>query len=238
MSKNYGKLYLLPTTISDGDWQNTIPQFVRDLSIKLQHFVVEDIRTARRYLRRIGSKQDFDNMDFFILNKHTKAMDIPSFIQPCLQGKDMGLLSEAGVPCVADPGNEVVKIARRHGIQVVPMVGPSSIIMALMASGFNGQNFAFIGYLPIDKSARAKQLKILEDRIKHEDQTQIFIEAPYRNRKLFEEILTRLSSSIKICIARELSGKNEWIEVHSVQEWKKTRIPEIQKQNTIFLLYK
>jgi len=238
MSKNFGKLYLLPTTISDGDWQNTIPQFVRDLSIELQHFVVEDIRTARRYLRRIGSKQDFDSMDFFILNKHTKAMDIPGFIQPCLQGKNMGLLSEAGVPCVADPGNEVVKVARQHGIQVVPMVGPSSIIMALMASGFNGQNFAFIGYLPIDKFARAKHLKILEDRINREDQTQIFIEAPYRNQKLFDEMLARLSPSIKICIARELSGEKELIEVHTVQEWKKTRKPDIQKQNTIFLLYK
>ena len=238
MSKNYGKLYLLPTSISDGDWQKTIPQYVRDLSINLQHFVVEDVRTARRYLRRIGSKQDFDSMDFFILNKHTQVMDIPTFIRPCLQGNDMGLLSEAGVPCVADPGNEVVKVARQKGIQVVPMVGPSSILMSLMASGFNGQNFAFIGYLPIDKFARAKQLKILEDRIIRENQTQIFIEAPYRNQKLFDELLNRLSPSTKICIARELSGEKELIEVHSVQEWKKTAKPEIQKQNTIFLLYK
>jgi len=238
MSKNYGKLYLLPTSISDGDWQKTIPQYVRDLSINLQHFVVEDVRTARRYLRRIGSKQDFDSMDFFILNKHTQAMDIPDFIRPCLQGNDMGLLSEAGVPCVADPGNEVVKVARQKGIRVVPMVGPSSILMSLMASGFNGQNFAFIGYLPIDKFARAKQLKILEDRIIRENQTQIFIEAPYRNQKLFDELLNRLSPSTKICIARELSGEQELIEVHNVQEWKNTKKPQIQKMNTIFLLYK
>jgi len=215
MKQNFGKLYLLPTTISDGDWQNTIPQYVRDKSINLQHFVVEDVRTARRYLRRIGSTQDFDSMDFFILNKHTQAMDIPSFIEPCLKGNDMGLLSEAGVPCVADPGNEVVKVARRKGIQVIPMVGPSSIIMALMASGFNGQNFAFIGYLPIDKFARAKHLKQLEDRINREDQTQIFIEAPYRNQKLFDEMLSKLSPQIKLCIAREISGKNELIEVPS-----------------------
>ena len=238
MTKNFGKLYLLPTTISEGDWQNTIPQYVRDRSIDLQYFVVEDIRTARRYLRRIGSKQDFDSMDFFILNKHTQAMDIPSFIAPCLQGHDMGLLSEAGVPCVADPGNEVVKVARQKGIQIVPTVGPSSIIMALMASGFNGQNFAFIGYLPIDKSARAKHFKQLEDRINREDQTQIFIEAPYRNQKLFDEMLAKLSSQTKLCIAREISGEKELIEVHTIQEWKKTRKPEIQKQNTIFLLYK
>jgi len=238
MSNKIGKLYLLPTTISDGDWQSTIPQFVRDISIELQHYVVEDVRTARRYLRKIGSKQDFDSMDFFILNKHTQAMDIPSFIKPCLEGNDMGLLSEAGVPCVADPGNEVVKVARQKGIQVIPMVGPSSIIMSLMASGFNGQNFAFIGYLPIDKFARARYLKTLEDRINKEDQTQIFIEAPYRNQKLFEEMLLKLSPNTKLCIAREISGEKELIEVHSIQEWKKTRKPDIQKQNTIFLLYK
>ncbi|MCK5856551.1 MAG: SAM-dependent methyltransferase [Bacteroidales bacterium] len=238
MNKNLGRLYLLPTTISNGDWQNTIPQFVRDKSIDLQHFVVEDIRTARRYLRRIGSKQDFDSMDFFILNKHTQAMDIPSFIQPCLDGYDMGLLSEAGVPCVADPGNEVVIAARQKGVQIIPMVGPSSIIMALMASGFNGQNFAFIGYLPIDKFARAKYFKLLEGRINNEDQTQIFIEAPYRNQKLLDEMLAKLSPQIKLCIAREISGEKELIEVHTIQEWKKSRKPEIQKQNTIFLLYK
>lgn len=238
MSKNYGKLYLLPTTISEGNWENTIPNSVRDKTIELQHFIVEDIRTVRRYLRRIGSTQDFDEVNFSILNKHTKAMDIPSFILPCLDGKDMGLLSESGVPCVADPGNIVVQIAREKGIQIVPMVGPSSILMSLMASGFNGQNFAFIGYLPIDKFARAKYLKVLESRISKEDQTQIFIEAPYRNQKLMEELIQRLSPNIKLCIARELSGEQELIEVQTIQEWKKRKLPSIQKQNTIFLLYK
>ncbi len=238
MPDKTGTLYLLPTTISDGDWQHTIPQFVRDKSIELMHFVVEDVRTARRYLRRIGGKQDFDQCTFFILNKHTRPEDIPDFVQPLLQGKDMGLLSESGVPCVADPGNEVVRAARRKGIRVAPMVGPSSILMALMASGFNGQNFAFIGYLPIDKNERGRYLKKLEERIFREDQTQIFIEAPYRNQKLLDDLIQRLSPETKICVAREISGSNELIEVHRVQEWRKRKKPDIQKQNTIFLLYK
>jgi len=238
MGTKSGTLYLLPTTISDSDWQETIPQYVRDKSVSLMNFVVEDVRTARRYLRRIGGKQNFDECRFFILNKHTRPEEIPAFIAPLLEGYDMGLLSESGVPCVADPGNEVVKIARGKGIRVVPMTGPSSILMSLMASGFNGQNFAFVGYLPIDKSARGRYLKTLEERIFREDQTQIFIEAPYRNQKLLDDLIQRLSPEIRICVAREISGKNELIEVHSVSEWRKRKKPDIQKQNTIFLLYK
>ena len=238
MSHNKGTLYLLPTTIGNSDWQNSIPQFVRDKSINLMHFVVEDVRTARRYLRRIGSKLDFDKAVFFILNKHTRTEDISTFITPLLEGHDMGLLSESGTPCIADPGNVVVEAAREKGIKTVPMVGPSSIILSLMASGFNGQNFAFAGYLPIDKGERGRKLKQLEERIFKEDQTQIFIEAPYRNQKLLEDLIQRLSPAIKICVARELNSDNELIEVKTVQQWRKSPKPDIQKKNTIFLLYK
>jgi len=171
------------------------------------------------------------------LNKHTLEHDIPHFIKPLKDGFDMAIISESGLPCVADPGNLVVQIAQEQGITTVPLVGPSSLMMALMASGFNGQNFAFVGYLPIENGQKLKALKSLESRIYSDNQTQIFIEAPYRNQKLFEFILQNAQSATKLCLARDISGKNELILSKSIHDWKKHKI-DIQKENTVFLLYK
>ncbi len=231
------KLYLLPNTISDGEWQSVIPQGVRDTSFGIRHFVVENVRTARRYLRKIGFKTDFEEVEFFELNKHTIEQDIPRFIKPLKNGYDMAIISESGLPCVADPGNLVVQIAQQQGITTVPLVGPSSLMMALMASGFNGQNFSFVGYLPIDNTQKLKALKNLESKIYSDNQTQIFIEAPYRNQKLFDFILKYAQPATKLCLARDISGKNELILTKNILDWKKHKI-DIQKQNTVFLLYK
>lgn len=231
------KLYLLPNTISEGEWQYVIPEGVKNKSLPIRHFIVENIRTARRYLRKIGFNADFDEVEFFELNKHTIEQDIPKFIKPLKEGFDMAIISESGLPCVADPGNLVVQIAQQQGITTTPLVGPSSLMMALMASGFNGQNFAFVGYLPIENGQKLKALKNLESRIYGENQTQIFIEAPYRNQKLFEFIIKHAQASTKLCVARDISGNNELILSKSILDWKKHKI-DIQKQNTVFLLYK
>lgn len=231
------KLYLLPNTISEGEWNNVIPEGVKDKSLPIRHFIVENIRTARRFLRKIGFSNDFEEVEFFELNKHTLEQDIPRFIKPLNDGFDMAIISESGLPCVADPGNLVVQIAQEQGITIVPLVGPSSLMMALMASGFNGQNFAFVGYLPIDNGQKLKAIKTLENKIYADNQTQIFIEAPYRNQKLFDFIIQNAQAATKLCIARDISGKNELILSKSIHEWKKHKI-DIQKENTVFLLYK
>ena len=235
---NKGILYLLPNTISDGEWQQVIPQGVKEESLPIRHFIVENLRTARRYLRKIGFSADFDSeVVFFELNKHTMQADIPSFLEPLKQGRDMAIISESGLPCVADPGNVVVEIAQNLNIEIKPLVGPSSIFLSLMASGFNGQNFAFIGYLPIENGQKIKAIKNMESRIYKENQTQIFIEAPYRNQKLFEFMIQNCNPNTKLCIAKEVSADNEYIKTKTIAQWKKQKV-DIQKQNTIFLLYK
>lgn len=231
------KLYLLPNTISEGEWKNVIPEGVKEKSLSIRHFIVENVRTARRFLRKIGYSTDFSEVEFYELNKHTLQEDIPNFIQACKEGNDMAIISESGLPCIADPGNLVVEIAHQQGITIVPLVGPSSLMMALMASGFNGQNFAFVGYLPIENGQKLKALKNLENKIFADNQTQIFIEAPYRNQKLLEFIIQNAQSATKLCIARDISGNNELIVSKSILDWKKYKI-NIQKENTVFLLYK
>lgn len=235
---NTGVLYLIPNLISDDTQDKVIPVWVSNQIMNLRHFITEDLRTARRYLRKIGFTADFDTeVNFYLLNKHTKPGEVPDFIMPLLKGEDMGVLSESGVPCVADPGNIVVEKAQELNIRVVPLVGPSSILLSLMASGFNGQNFAFLGYLPIHDKEKKDALKLLENRILREDQTQIFIETPYRNQKLFESILSLCRSDLKLCIARDVTGPKEMILTRTLSEWK-TEKPNINKVNTIFLLYK
>lgn len=233
----FGKLILLPNLISENDWDLVIPTKVRDTIIELKSIVTEDIRTARRYLRKLGYSGDFTDRNFYVLNKHTHQDDIIEFIQTCLQGEDLGMLSEAGLPCIADPGNSLVEMARSFNIDVVPLTGPSSIFLSLMASGFNGQNFAFVGYLPIDKIARKKRISELERIIKEQDQTQIFIEAPYRNQQLFESLIQNCNPNTILCIASNVTATNEWIKVKTIEDWKKTKV-DISKQNTIFLLYR
>lgn len=233
-----GTLYLIPNVISDdtADW--VIPVEVKLLIQNLRHFIAEDLRTARRYLRKIGYTADYDtDTNFYLLNKHTPHGEIPDFILPLLNGQNVGILSESGVPCVADPGNIVVAAAQELDIQVKPLVGPSSILLSLMASGFNGQNFAFVGYLPIQEKEKKDKIKALENRILKEDQTQIFIETPYRNQKLFESLLSTCRADLKLCIARDISGPHEKILTRTIAEWRAQKF-DINKVNAIFLLYK
>lgn len=233
-----GNIYLIPNTIGESNVDDVITNSVLASLRELRHFIVEDIRTARRFLRKAGFTANFDTeVEFFALNKHTHETEIPNFLLPAISGHSMGVLSESGVPCVADPGNVVVEMAQDMGLRVVPFVGPSSIILSLMASGFNGQNFAFIGYLPIKDNERNKKIKEIEQRIMHENQTQIFIEAPYRNKKLFEALLKVCRPDMRLCVARNITEKSEFIKTKSISDWKKSS-PDINKRNTIFLLYK
>lgn len=234
---NLGKLYLLPNLLAETNWQDVIPQNVRNILVDLENIVVEDVRTARRYLRKLGYTNDFTDRNFMELNKHTKEDALMDYLQICLQGKDIGMLSESGLPCIADPGNLLVDYARSMNIKVVPLTGPSSIFLSLMASGFNGQNFAFIGYLPIDKRERTTKIMELERLVSNHDQTQIFIETPYRNLQVLEALLQTCKPNSRLCIATNISASNESIQTKSILDWRKSKI-DIAKQNTIFLLYK
>lgn len=231
-------LYLFPTLLADVDWQESIPNNNVDKIMNADCFIVEELRTARRFLRSIGYKKDYDTVSFYVLNEHTKDEELSSMLQPIeKENKDIFLLSEAGLPCVADPGAKIVAIAQKKNINVVPLVGPSSIYMSLMASGFNGQNFAFVGYLPIKEHEKYKRLHQLEERAYKENQTQIFIEAPYRNDKLFEFLKKTLRNETLLCIASDISSPTQTITTKSIAEWKRKKEFVIGKRNTIFLIY-
>jgi 16S rRNA (cytidine1402-2'-O)-methyltransferase len=233
-----GTLYLIPTVLSDSaPLENVLPSGNAAVVVRLKHFIVENVRTARRFLKRVDREIDIDSLTFYELNQHTDAVQIGSFVQPLQQGFDMGVISEAGCPAVADPGADVVAVAQKMGARVVPMVGPSSILMSLMASGFNGQSFAFNGYLPIEKNERTQALRKLEQRIYAENQTQIFIETPYRNQQMVEELCRTLRPQAKLCIARDITGDGENIRTRALAEWKKS-LPEIGKVPCIFLIFK
>ncbi|MFA6806335.1 MAG: SAM-dependent methyltransferase [Bacteroidales bacterium] len=230
-------LYLFPTPIADNDLKYSMPAINLELLEECDCFIVEELRTARRFLKKAGYKRDFDEVEFFILNEHTKSDEIENFLKPLLKNKNIGLMSEAGLPCVADPGSMVVSLAQRKGIRVKPLVGASSLMMALMASGFNGQNFAFVGYLPIDKFARVKRIKELESILHKSNQTQIFIEAPYRNNQMMESLVNNLNPATLICIGVDISMDTEQIITKTSKDWKKTSI-DLNKRNTVFLIYK
>lgn len=230
-------LYLIPVTLGDTPLSQVLPSYNIEIISGIRHFIVENVRTARRFLRQTDAKFDIDGSQFFELNKHTSPQDIAGFLQPLCEGKPMGVISEAGCPAVADPGADVVAIAQRKGLKVVPLVGPSSIILAVMASGFNGQSFAFNGYLPIKADERARKLRQLEQRIYNEHQTQLFIETPYRNGKMIEDIIACCRPQTKLCIAANLTCDDEFVCTRSVKDWK-TRVPDLSKVPTIFLLYK
>jgi 16S rRNA (cytidine1402-2'-O)-methyltransferase len=200
----------------------------------LRIFIVEELRTARRFLRSAGYTQNFDEVRFFVLNEHTDSREIGTYLDNISEGS-IGLLSEAGVPCVADPGSAIVALAHRKNIPVVPLVGPSSILLALMASGLNGQNFCFNGYLPVDKKDRERKLKELEQQAIRQNQTQIFIETPYRNNHLLESILTVCNPSTRIGIAANITQDNAIHQTKTVTEWRKQRI-NLHKQNTVFII--
>lgn len=232
-----GTLYLIPNLLGESTPERVLPAFNTKIINNIRYYIVENIRTTRRFLKKVDKNIDIDRLTFFELNQHTDPQIIGSYIEPLLHGEDMGIVSEAGCPAVADPGALVVELAQQKNIQVVPLVGPSSILLALMASGFNGQSFSFEGYLPIDNDKRIKRLKLLENRIYTENQTQIFIETPYRNNKIVQDFITHCRPSTKLCIAAEITTDNEFIKTKPLGRWKNS-CPDLNKKPTIFLLYK
>jgi len=234
-----GKLYLIPNTLGESALEDIIPQGNINKILQIKHFIVEDLRNARRFLSKAGWRGKIEELAFYELNEHTKTKDIIKHLEQAEKGIDIGLLSDAGTPCVADPGADIVAMAHSKGIQVVPLVGPSSILLALMASGFNGQNFTFLGYLPRERGNRERSIKDLEKKIFRLHQTQIFIETPYRNNQMLESLAKSCSPSTRICVATDLSLETESIISQTAEEWRKmhTNI-DIHKRNTIFLLYK
>ena len=230
-----GKLYLIPNTLGSAETGHILPTEVAQMAVKLRYFIVEDLRTTRRYLRQLDRQMDIDGSHFFLLNKRTTPAQFSEYLKPLKAGHDIGIISEAGCPGVADPGAEVVRLAHQAGIQVVPMVGPSSILLAMMASGMNGQSFAFVGYIPIKKDARIKTIKHLENRSRNEHQSQIFIETPFRNNHLADDILKACSPQTRLCIACNLTLPDEYVVTKTIAQWNGNR-PELHKKPTIFIL--
>jgi 16S rRNA (cytidine1402-2'-O)-methyltransferase len=229
-----GKLYLIPAFLGSDNSEESFPGHNLKIIETIKYFIVEEERSARRFIKKILPDTDISKLQFSILNEHTKDNDITDFLKPC-EHDSVGLVSEAGVPCVADPGSQIVSMAHKAGIEVIPLVGPSSILLALMASGLNGQNFAFNGYLPVQKNERIKMLKHLEKRSVIEKQTQIFIETPYRNMHLLEDIANTCNSVTLLCIACDLTLVSQFIKTRSIKEWK-TKLPDIHKRPAIFCI--
>ena len=230
-----GKLLLLPTTLGSSDTYLTIPQGLKERLNTLSFFIVENARSARRFLRAAGYTKSFDDTEMFVLDKHTSQIDFHAYMKLWNAGLDIGLLSEAGCPCIADPGSEVVAFAHSHNITVVPFVGPSSILLALIASGFNGQQFMFNGYLPINKDERTKKIKHLEMIVKQQGVTQIFMETPYRNNRLLADLTNTLNPETLLCVASDLTLETEWIKTKKIRQWK-NKMPDLNKRTSIFLL--
>lgn len=232
---SYGKLYLIPTPLGDGNPADVLPAPVFDLLPTLRCFVVEEVRTARRFLSSAGLKGHIAELEFHELNEHTTPAQVESYLSLFANGQSVGLLSEAGLPAVADPGALLVALCHRHGIEVVPLVGPSSLMMALMASGLNGQSFAFVGYIPAKTEERRSALKNLERRSSAAHQTQILIETPYRNDSLLADMLQCLSGSVRLCIAANLTCPDAFIQTRTVADWRAHPIT-IGKRPCVFLL--
>jgi 16S rRNA (cytidine1402-2'-O)-methyltransferase len=231
-----GTLYLIPVTLGDDNLAQALPPAVVAITQKLDTFIVENEKTARRFLGAIKTLKPVRELTLLVLNEHTAAQDLPTLLAPLLAGQDTGLMSEAGCPGIADPGAQLVKLAHQADIRVTPLVGPSSILLALMASGLDGQRFAFLGYLPAEKSERINKLKEIEKRSRETQETQIFIETPYRNQHLLEDIVTHCMPATKLCIASNLTLPEEYILSRNVGGWKKSGLPDLRKQPTVFLL--
>jgi 16S rRNA (cytidine1402-2'-O)-methyltransferase len=232
-----GKLYLIPITLGESDPNDVLPQTVKRAIDCIDSYIVENEKTARKFIKSIAPEKIQSSLILSTLNKHTEVSDHNKMIQPCLEGIDIGLMSEAGCPGVADPGAAIVKIAHEKGIQVVPLVGPSSILLAMMGSGMNGQSFAFNGYLPIDKSEKKAALKNYEKLSYDKNQSQLFIETPYRNNKLLEDFLQTLQPNTHLCIATDITLPTEYIKTMKVSEWKKATI-DLHNRPTIFIIHK
>ncbi len=235
MSKK-GKIHLIPSALSETEIYNTFPEFNTTVINQLKYFIVENVKTSRRFIRKALPDKNIDELEFFELNKHTSENDLADFVLPCLNGNDVGLLSEAGCPAIADPGARVVAIAHHKDIEVIPLVGASSIILGLMASGLNGQSFQFHGYLPKERGKRIKKIKQLEQFAQRQNQTQLFIETPYRNNHLLEDLLASCNPTTKLCIAKDMMGESQWIKTKKISDWKKTPLPDLNKIPTVFLI--
>ena len=232
-----GKLYLIPTTLGDTEPLEVMPISVKKVIEHLDFFIVENEKSARRFIKRITPNKSQPSLELLLLDKYSNDIEIQNYLDVCDKGISVGLLSEAGVPAVADPGASIVKLAHERGVQVVPLVGPSSILMAMMGSGMNGQNFAFNGYLPIDKSDRKKAIKDLEKISRDKNQSQIFIETPYRNEKMLDDLRAILSPDTRVCVACDITLPSEYIKTFTIKEWKNIKT-DLHKRPTIFILHK
>lgn len=235
-SNTQAALYLIPVTLGDTPHENVLPSNNAQVVRGIRHFVVEEIRTARRFLRRMDREFPIDECTFFEMGKHADPSRFAEYLAPISKGHSVGVISEAGCPAVADPGADIVSIAQKRNVRVVPLVGPSSMILAVMASGLGGQSFAFNGYLPVQDGDRAKRLKQLESRAWSEGQTQLFIETPYRNRKMFDTMCSTLRPDTRMCIAAGITTEEEWIHTRTIREWKNTGMPDLGKVPAIFLI--
>ena len=229
-------LYLFPVPLSDNTIAQVLPQYNIAVIKEIKYFIVENVRSARRFLKQCDRAIDIDSLTFYTLNEHTDASELPAMLRPMEEGHSMGIISEAGCPAIADPGADIVAIAQQRGYAVAPLIGPSSILLSLMASGFNGQSFAFNGYLPIDAQARTSRLKELERRIMREHQTQIFIETPYRNNRLIAELCRTLPGNMRLCVASVITGEKQSIITLPLSKWSK-REYNYDKIPSIFLIY-
>ncbi len=232
-----GKLYLIPTTLGDNEPLEVMPISVKKVVESIDYFIVENEKSARRFIKKITPKKSQPDLKIMLVDKYASSLEVQHYLDICQQGISVGLLSEAGVPAIADPGADIVKLAHEKNIQVIPLVGPSSILMAMMSSGMNGQSFAFNGYLAIDKGERKKEIKTLEKISQDKGQSQIFIETPYRNEKMFEDLKLILSPNTRLCIAADISLKTEYIKTYTVQAWKKIK-PNLHKRPAIFIIQK
>jgi len=232
-----GKLYLIPTRLGDNAPLEVLPMSVKKIIELVNHYIVENEKTARNFIKKISPSKSQPSLKIHVLNKFTQAVELGSFLNACEEGNPVGLISEAGCPAIADPGADIVRIAHQKGIRVVPLVGPSSILLAMMSSGMNGQKFTFNGYLPIDNSERKKALKTLEHDSFKNNTSQIFIETPYRNNKILEEICRTLQPETNVCIACDITLPTEYIKTQTVKDWKKTKV-DLHKRPTIFIIHK
>jgi 16S rRNA (cytidine1402-2'-O)-methyltransferase len=231
-----GIVFLIPTIISENTAHKVITPQIMEVVKKLNYFLVENTRTARRFISSLKIGINIEELNFELLDKNTPSDEVEKLMEPALKGKDIGILSEAGCPGIADPGATAVKFAHKKGIKVVPLVGPSSILLALMASGFNGQSFAFHGYLPIEAKEREKSLKEIEFIAIKKNQTQIFMETPYRNNKTFQDVIKICRADTLLCVAKDITGEEEFIKTQAISSWKSS-VPDLQKFPVIFLIY-
>ncbi len=232
----YGTLYLLPVGLGECNLEDVLPKRNLDLVKTITYFIAENAKEARAFLKQC-SYPEISKAQLSLINQHVKTEELASFLQPLIEGNNMGLMSDAGCPGIADPGADIIKLAHKKGIKVVPLVGPSSIVLSIMASGFNGQNFAFNGYLPIDKAERARRIRDLENHCTKFKQAQFFIETPYRNEKMFEDLLKILQPNTQLLVATHITLSDECIQVKPISAWKKNESPSFFKKPTVFGFY-